>query len=104
MPSGPVFSNETAVLREAALAGADIAMLPTYYVVDELRRGALLRLLPDHEPEPLGIHAVYLSRRHQPRALRLLIEFLAERFGGDVPPWDEPQQRQPPHKRRTRAA
>ena len=71
------------MLREAALAGAGIAMLPTYYVVDDLRRGALVRLLPDHEPEPLGIHAVYLSRQHQPQALRLLIEFLAERFGGD---------------------
>jgi DNA-binding transcriptional LysR family regulator len=97
---GPVFSNETAVLREAALAGAGIAMLPTYFVVDELRRGALVRLLPDHEPEPLGIHAVYLSRRHQPRALRLLIEFLAERFGGEVPPWDNALQRQSPRKQR----
>jgi DNA-binding transcriptional LysR family regulator len=86
--TGPVFSNETAVLREAALAGAGIAMLPTYYVVEELRRGALVRLLPDHEPESLGIHAVYLSRRHQPRALRLLIEFLVQRFGGESPPWD----------------
>lgn len=86
--SGTLFSNETAVLREAALAGAGIAILPTYYAVPELQRGTLVRLLPEHEPELLGIHAVYLSRRHQPQALRLLIEFLAERFGAEVPPWD----------------
>lgn len=86
--AGSLFSNETAVLREAVLAGAGIAMLPTYYVAPDLTHGALVRLLPDHEPEPLGIHAVYLSRRHQPQALRLLIEFLAERFGGEVAPWD----------------
>lgn len=85
---GSLSSNETAVLRQAALAGAGIAMLPTYFVGDDLMRGALVRLLPDHEPEPLGIHAVYLSRQHQPQPLKLLIDFLAERFGGDVAPWD----------------
>jgi len=95
---GSLFCNETAVLREAALAGAGIAMLPTYYVGDAIERGALVRLLPDLEPEPLGIHAVYLSRRHQAQALRLLIEFLAERFGGVQPPWDREL------RRRTRVA
>jgi DNA-binding transcriptional LysR family regulator len=87
---GQLSSNETVVLRQAALAGAGIAMLPTYFVGDDLARGALVRLLPDHEPEPLGIHAVYLSRQHQPQPLKLLIDFLAERFGGDVAPWDRP--------------
>jgi DNA-binding transcriptional LysR family regulator len=81
-------SNETAVVRQAALAGAGIAMLPTYYVADDLARHALLRVLPAHEPELLGIHAVTLSRRHPPRAVKLFIAFLAERFGGDVAPWD----------------
>jgi DNA-binding transcriptional LysR family regulator len=85
---GALSSNETFVLRQAALAGAGIAMLPSYFVGDELARGALVRLLPQHEPEPLGIHAVYLSRQHQPRPLKLLIDFLAERFGGDIAPWD----------------
>jgi DNA-binding transcriptional LysR family regulator len=86
--AGPLSTNETAVLYRAVLAGAGIGMLPTYYVADALRRGALERLLPDHEPETLGIHALYLSRRHQPLALRLLIDFLAARFGGEVAPWD----------------
>jgi DNA-binding transcriptional LysR family regulator len=85
---GPLSGNETAVLRQAALAGAGIAMLPTYFVGDELLQGTLVRVLPDHEPEPMGIHAVYLSRQHQPLPIKLLIEFLAERFGGDVAPWD----------------
>jgi hypothetical protein len=63
-------------------------MLPTYFVRDDLAEGTLVRLLPDHEPEPLGIHAVFLSRQHQPQPLKLLIDFLAERFGGEVAPWD----------------
>lgn len=87
---GTLSSNETAVVKQAALAGAGIAMLPTYFVGDELRRGALVRVLPAHEPETPGIHAVYLSRQHQPLPLKLLVDFLAERFGGDVAPWDLP--------------
>ena len=53
---------------------------------DDLRAGRLVAVLPDHEPEPLGVHAVYLSRQHQPLALRLLLDFLAARFDGA--PWD----------------
>lgn len=79
-------TNETAVLRRAVLAGAGVGMLPTYYLGDDLRAGRLLPLLPDHQPEVLGIHAIYLSRQHQPLALRLLVDFLAARFAGE--PWD----------------
>lgn len=81
-------TNETAVLRRAALSGAGIAMLPTYYLGDDLRSGRLVHLLPDHEPDVLGIHAIYLSRQHQPLALRLLVDFLAARFAGEMAPWD----------------
>ncbi len=88
--AGPLSGNETAVVRQAALAGAGIAMLPTYFAGDDLARGSLVRVLPDHEPEPLGIHAIYLSRQHQPLPLTLLIDFLADRFGGDTAPWDQP--------------
>lgn len=86
--NGMLFTNETAILRRAVLDGAGLGMLPTYFVGDELRRGTLERLLPEYEPEPLGIHAVYLSRRHRPLALQLLLDFLAQRFGGEVAPWD----------------
>lgn len=81
-------TNETAVLKRAVLSGAGIGMLPTYYLGDDVRCGRLVPLLPEFEPETLGIHAVYLSRQHQPLALRLLVDFLIERFGGAVAPWD----------------
>jgi len=63
-------------------------MLPTYFVGDSLADGALRKVLPEYGLEPLDIQAVYLSRRHQPLPLRLLIDFLADRFGGEVAPWD----------------
>lgn len=89
-------TNETAVLRRAVLSDAGIGMLPTYYLGDDLRAGRLVQLLPDHQPEVLGIHAIYLSRQHQPLALRLLVDFLAARFAGDVAPWDRALKLQPP--------
>lgn len=81
-------TNDTAVLRRAVLEGSGIGILPTYFVGEDLRQGRLVQLLPDHEPEALGVHAIFLSRQHLPLALRLLVEFLAERFGGAAPPWD----------------
>jgi DNA-binding transcriptional LysR family regulator len=80
-------TDDTAVLRSAVLEGGGIGILPTYFVGEHLRLGRLVRVLPALEPETLGIHAIFLSRQHQPLALRLLIEFLTERFGG-VAPWD----------------
>jgi DNA-binding transcriptional LysR family regulator len=94
---GPLQSNEAAVTRRAALAGAGIAMLPTYFVSADLASGALVRLLPDCEPEPLGIHAAYLSRLHQPQLLRMMIDFLADRLSGDVAPWDRAIPATPGH-------
>lgn len=81
-------TNETAILRRALLSGGGIGILPTYYVSEDIRRGDLLPLLKDYQLETLGIHAVFLSRQHQPLALRLLVDFLAEKFGGDEPMWD----------------
>jgi DNA-binding transcriptional LysR family regulator len=85
---GILTANETSVVRAAAVSGAGIAMLPTFCLGEDLERGALELVLPQYTLDPLDIQAVYLSRRHQPKPLRLLIDFLAERFGGAAPPWD----------------
>jgi DNA-binding transcriptional LysR family regulator len=86
--SGPLQSNEVAAMRQAALDGLGIALMPTYFISEDIAQGRLVRLLPGYEPEQLGIHAVYLSRQHQPLLLRAMLDFLAERFSGDTAPWD----------------
>ncbi len=75
-------SNDAAVMRSAALAGAGLTILPAYLVADDLQAGRLQRVLPDCEPEAHAVHGVYLSRQYQPLALRLLLDFLAERLPG----------------------
>lgn len=91
-PRAVLTANDTSVVRAGALAGAGIAMLPTFYVAEELARKQLRIVLPAYTLDPLDIQAVYLSRRHQPLALRKLIEFLSDRFGGDTSPWDLKQR------------
>ncbi len=44
-------------------------------------------VLPSVEPETLGVHAIFLSRQHQPPALCLPVDFLVERICGELPPW-----------------
>ena len=81
-------TNDTAVLRSAVLEGTGIGILPSYFIGEDLKQGRLVRVLPELEPETLGVHAILLSRHHQPLGLRMLVEFLARRFGGETPPWD----------------
>ncbi|MGM9513189.1 LysR family transcriptional regulator [Roseateles sp. DB2] len=88
LPRVRLRANETAVLLQAALAGAGIAQLPTYLAGQALREGRLRRVLADWEPQCLGIHAVYTSRRYQPLILRSFLDFLAGRFDPERPYWD----------------
>lgn len=84
---GSISANEALTLQRATLAGAGIAMLPTYLVAESLRSKALIRLLPDAKPRELNLNAVYTSRKHMPATLRSMLDFLAERFSAE-PAWD----------------
>lgn len=85
--SGNLSANESMVLLEAVLADTGISLQPRYSVSAQLRSGALVQLLPDYEPQQLGIHALYGTRRQMPPALRALLDFLIERLA-DRPDWD----------------
>ncbi|MGK9414925.1 LysR family transcriptional regulator [Pseudomonas cedrina] len=85
--SGNITSNEASTLLRVTLAGAGVAMLPTYQAGDYIRRGELVRLLPHAEPRQMNIYAVYASRKHMPSALRSLLDFLVLKFP-EEPAWD----------------
>ncbi|MEZ5464264.1 MAG: LysR substrate-binding domain-containing protein [Lysobacteraceae bacterium] len=70
------------VLRQAALDGLGIALLPTSVIADELADGRLRHVLPEWRL-PLGIlHVVFPSRRGMLPAVRAFIDFLVE----EMPP------------------
>jgi DNA-binding transcriptional LysR family regulator len=75
-----VLCHDFIVLRTAALAGLGIAQLPEVVVRKDLESGALVRVLPDwNTPEGI-VHAVFPSRRGLLPAVRVFIDFLAERL------------------------
>jgi DNA-binding transcriptional LysR family regulator len=68
------------VLRTAVLAGLGVARLPESVVREELRRGALRRVLPEWNSPQGIVHVVFPTRRGLLPAVRAFIDFLAERL------------------------
>jgi len=67
-------------LRDAAINGLGVAMIPSMMVVNDLKAKRLVRLVPDWVGSPSAIYAVYPSRRMVSRTLSSLVEFLATAF------------------------
>ena len=84
---GNITANEASTLMRVTLAGAGVAMLPSYQAGELIRSGELVRLLPHAEPRQMNIYAVYASRKHLPSARRSLLDFLVLRFP-EEPVWD----------------
>jgi DNA-binding transcriptional LysR family regulator len=86
-PSWTLCVNNAEVLRDAAVRGRGIALLPTFIAGDVLRSGALRSVLADYKAPPLSLYAIYPPTRHLAVKVRLFIDFLVARFSG-VPAWD----------------
>jgi DNA-binding transcriptional LysR family regulator len=84
---GAYCSNSAEMLRNAALAGVGITILPTWVVADDLRSGALAQTLRGWEPPASTIYAVYPGNRLMSAKVRAFVDHLVRRFG-KVPYWD----------------
>lgn len=84
---GEMTSNNGDVLVEAAIAGAGIALQPTFISGCAIKQGKLQVVLPKHEPEPLGLYAVYAHRQLLASKVRHFVDFMTGYFG-DPPYWD----------------
>ncbi|MCQ6257873.1 LysR family transcriptional regulator [Pseudomonas sp. Q11] len=84
---GNISANEASTLLRATMAGAGVAMLPSYQAGAHIQSGELIRLLTHAEPRRMNIYAVYASRKHMPSALRSLLDFLVLKFP-ETPEWD----------------
>lgn len=79
--------NNGEAMRDAAIAGVGIGLLPLFIVAAALRDGRLLDALPKHRPTSDTIYAMYPQRKLQPRGVRVFVDYLKERLGGP-PPWE----------------
>lgn len=81
--------NNGEAMRDMAIAGLGIIVLPRFIVAKALQSGALIDVMPDARPVPDAIYAVYPPARHMPRKLRAMIDHLTASFAG-TPPWLAP--------------
>ena len=56
---GNLVANHSRTLRQAALQGTGIGRIPHWLVRDDIDAGHLEVVLPDYEPWPLPVHALY---------------------------------------------
>jgi DNA-binding transcriptional LysR family regulator len=79
-PRWTLCANNAEVLRDAAIKGCGIALLPVFIAAEELKNGALRSILADYNSPPLTLYAIYPPTRHLAVKVRLFIDFLVERI------------------------
>lgn len=80
-PAWSLCVNNAEVLRDVAIRGQGIALIPRFIAADALESGALTAILADYAAPPLALYAIYPPTRHLSVKVRLFIDFLVERFG-----------------------
>jgi DNA-binding transcriptional LysR family regulator len=77
--SGSVNTNSALVLRDAALDGRGVSILPNYVCKTDMQQKKLVRLLPDHTVLPeRPLYILYPDRRYVPSRVRLFVQFLSD--------------------------
>lgn len=93
---GRLQSDNGEALRDAAVAGLGIALQSTWAMYEQLKSGALVRVLADY---PVAMETVvsaqYLNRDFLPPKTQAFIDFFAARFG-PAPYWDQDLPVSPP--------
>jgi DNA-binding transcriptional LysR family regulator len=76
-------ANNGEVLRDAAVKGHGITLLPTFIIGPQLSDGSLRRVLTKYRAPELSVCALYPPTRYIPLKLRLFIDFLIARFSAN---------------------
>ncbi|MBB5457201.1 LysR family transcriptional regulator [Paraburkholderia sp. Cpub6] len=82
-PTNAIAANNAEMLRQFALLGMGVAILPSYLIGSDLTAGRLVRLLDAYSLPPIEITIAYPSRLHLPAKVRTFIDHLVEHFQPD---------------------
>jgi DNA-binding transcriptional LysR family regulator len=74
-------------LRDAAVEGMGIIIVPSFIAYREIERGALVQVLEEYTAPAINAYAIYPQTRHLSQRVRAFVDFLVERFAG-TPYWD----------------
>jgi len=83
-----IIANNGEFLKDMAIAGHGIVMLPTFILWKAIAKDELLPILSDYTTPQLNAYVVYPQTRYLSQRTRVLIDFLVERFG-ENPYWDK---------------
>lgn len=76
--------EDMATIRDAAIDGLGVALLPDHVCREALEEGRLIRVLPTWRGQQGIVHLVFTTRRGLPPAVRVLIDHLAAGFPREV--------------------
>ncbi|SEI71682.1 LysR family transcriptional regulator [Pseudomonas sp. NFR16] len=79
--SGSMIVNSSPALRQAALAGMGVAMLPDVLISDDLQAGKLVPLLQDYQPPSRPLWLMYPQDRYRLPKVRQFVECALEAWG-----------------------
>ncbi len=77
---GPLAANSGDALMPTLVAGLGIARLPAFILGDALESGAVVEILKDWRPAPVGLHLMTPPSSLRPARVEALIAFLSERL------------------------
>lgn len=75
------------ILRQAAIGGVGVALLPEYDCREFIADGRLVRVLPDWATPEGILHLVFTSRRGLLPGVRATLDYLAAALRSDSPAW-----------------
>lgn len=73
--------NNALAIRDTLAAGGGIGLCPEWLVQDLLAQRKLRRVLRNWQGSVQELHLLYPSRRYLPHRVRLMLDFLQQRFG-----------------------
>jgi DNA-binding transcriptional LysR family regulator len=98
--TGTLRADDSAPLRDAAVAGVGVVLLPTWLVGEDIKAGRLRHLLPEWSSmiatKPGGIFGVFPPHRMVPPKVRAFLDFAQKRFG--KPPYWDPDWKEGRHR------
>ncbi|ARO33672.1 LysR family transcriptional regulator protein (plasmid) [Rhizobium sp. NXC14] len=77
-------ANDGLSLRDVAVAGAGVTLLPMFEIAQEIREGRLVRVLDDWTIGSVPIHAVYPANKNIASKVRRFTDFLVKRLPKDA--------------------
>jgi DNA-binding transcriptional LysR family regulator len=79
-PQGKFKADNGLALVQAVLAGLGVIVLPDFLADEHLASGKLVTLLPEYPIPEAGLYIVRPPGDHPPRKVRVLTDFLLEKF------------------------